>query len=86
MIFQYEGDDSWQEEVLEELERDRVGVISGEGMQDGTVAVVVDTSLRMVNRFTQAVLSSLATAPEDVSSLPSSICGFHQLYKTSCVC
>ena len=52
-----------------ELERDRVGVISGEGMGDGTVAVVVDSSLRMLNQFTQAVLKSLAVAPEDVSSV-----------------
>ena len=50
-----------------ELERDRVGVISEEGMGDSTVAVVVDSSLRMVNEFTQAVLKSLAVVPEDVS-------------------
>ena len=60
---------------MTELERDRVGVISGQGMGDGTVAVVVDSSLRMVNQFTQAVLKSLAVAPEDVSSVTSRIFG-----------
>ena len=54
--------------ICQELERDRVGVISGEGMGDGTVAVVVDSSLRMVNQFTQAVLLSLGVCPEDVRS------------------
>ena len=63
-----------------ELERDRVGVISGEGMGDGTVAVVVDSSLRMLNQFTQAVLKSLAVAPEDVSFVSSCVCGFQQLF------
>ena len=67
VIAQYEGDDAWQEDVLEELKRDRVGVISDEEM--GDVAAVIDTSLCMVNRFTQAVLMSLATVPEDVSSV-----------------
>ena len=66
VIAQYEGDDAWQEDVLEELEGDRVGMISDEEM--GDVSAVIDTSLRMVNRFTQAVLMSLATVPEDVSS------------------
>ena len=68
VIAQYEGDDAWQEDVLEELEGDRVGMISDEEM--GDVSAVIDTSLRMVNRFTQAVLMSLATVPEDVSSFP----------------
>ena len=52
---------------MTELEQDRVGVISGERTGDGTVAIVVDSSLRMVNEFTQAVLKSLAVVPEDVS-------------------
>ena len=56
--------------MLEELERDRVGVISDEENGAGVVAAVVDSSLRMVNQFTQAVLMSLATVPEDVSFVP----------------
>ena len=53
---------------MTELERDRVAVISDEGMGDGNVAAVVDSSLRMVNSFTQAVLMSLGVCPEDVRS------------------
>ena len=70
VIAQYEGDDTWQDEVLEELERDRVGMISDEEIGGGAVGAVIDSSLRMVSRFTQAVLMSLATVPEDVSFVP----------------
>ena len=88
VIAQYEGEDSWQDEVLEgwatlspssivylyafvtELDQDRVGVISDEGKGEGTVAAVVDSSLRMVNEFTQEVLMSLGVCPEDVRSPP----------------
>ena len=67
--------------ACQELERDRVGVISGEGMGDGTVAVVVDSSLRMVNSFTQAVLMSLGVCPEDVRSFAPSF----QMCELCCV-
>ena len=46
-------------------------MISGQGMGDSTVSVVVDSSLRMVNSFTQAVLLSLGVCPEDVRSFAS---------------
>ena len=61
IIAQYETDDSWQTEVLAELEQDAVGLIE-EQTGDRTVALIVDSSLKMVNTFTSEVFMALGVA------------------------
>ena len=65
MIAHYQNDDSWQTELLEELQRDRIGMIEDQ-TGDSTVGMLVDTSLRMVDGFVAQTLMAMGTVPEDV--------------------
>ena len=62
VIATYEGDSSWQMEVIGDLQRDRVGFIDEES-GDTSVAIVVDTSLQTLSAFTQAVFTSFGVCP-----------------------
>ena len=65
VIKDYGGDPSWQADVLLELRRDRVGVIT-EASGDGIFHNAVDASLKLCSPFATQVFLSLGTAPEDV--------------------
>ena len=54
--------DAWQTEVLLELETDAVGLIE-EQTGDSTVAIVVDSSLKMVSGFVSQVFMAFGVAP-----------------------
>jgi hypothetical protein len=61
----YEGDASWQEEVVAMLKTDRMGLINEES--DSTVERVVESSLKMLSdENAKQIFMSLGLAPEDV--------------------
>ena len=66
VILSYDGEQQWQEELIEMLQSDRVGLID-DASSNGTVACLVDSSVKMLkDDVTAAVFAAFAVCPEDV--------------------
>ena len=73
----YDGDSSWQEELVEMLRDDRQGVLN-DGSGDNMAELLVDSSLGTLDEETRLIFSALGVCPEDVKVvLPAAqvICG-----------
>ena len=65
MIKDYDNDASWQDEILDELRQNRVGMIE-EASDNSIFGAIVDTSLNAISAFASKVFYALGVCPEDV--------------------